>query len=355
VLFFLLSVNLAAQPGLRQPLAVRWRYASSATVNLTPAVEGERVYVPLAGGALLALRAADGQLLWKNDNGGEISCTPVADAKAAYVASEPGEVNAAHAQTVKAYVRAVSRETGITLWARALPTPLYGLLVANNAAVFGVSAGGEIYALSKTTGELLWSARHTPTLSSDITLNGGRLYAGSGEGVVLALDAATGRVVWRFQAQGAARGHILADQGALYFSSEGGHVYALHEADGRLRWQTRAGANVQALALSPAGLLAAAFDNSVYGLNFTNGKRLWRRGLSSRLAGDLLSGPDGVLLTSLSGNLATVINPRDGKPLNTLSLGDDSSAGAAPVFAQDVVLITGRKGLLAFANPNQAE
>lgn len=342
-----------ARPGLAQPLVVRWRYASDQTINLTPAVEGERVYLPLAGGELLALRAADGSLLWKSDNGGEISCTPVADAKAVYVASTAGAaLQMAHAQSAKAYVRAVNRETGITLWARQLPTPLYGLLVANEAAIFGISADGTIYALAKTTGETLWTVKHTPTLSSEITLAGNRLYVGSKEGVLLALDAATGHLVWRFPATGGIRGRILPEKGAIFFSTSDGGVYALDESDGVLRWQTHAGANVQALALAPAGLFAASFDNSLYGLNLLNGKRIWRRQLGSRVAGELLATPDGVLLTSISGNLATVLDPRNGNALNTLSLGEDSCAGAAPVFAQDVILLTGRKGLMAFANPN---
>jgi outer membrane protein assembly factor BamB len=342
-----------ARPGLAQPLALRWRYESTQTINLTPAVEGERVYVPLAGGELLALQAADGSLLWKTDNGGEISCTPVADAKAVFVASEALPTTAAHhSATPKAYVRAVNRETGITLWARQLPAPLYGLLVANDSSVFGVSADGAVYAFNKTTGETLWEARHAATLSSDITLAGNRLYVGGKDGVLLALDATTGNLVWRFTASGGARGRILAEKGALFFSTDNGGVYALSEA-GELRWRTHAGASVQTLALAPDGLLAASFDNSLYGLDLIKGKRIWRRQLGSRVAGDLLATAEGVLLTSITGNLATVLDPRNGKQLNTLSLGDDTSAGAAPVLAQGVIVVTGRKGLLAFANPNK--
>ena len=345
-----------ARPGLAQPLVLRWRYDSQQTINLTPAVEGERVYVPQAGGELLALQTTDGSLIWKSDNGGEISCTPVADARAVYVASETHNTQlAAHAQAAKGYVRAINRETGLTLWVRQLPTPLYGLLVANEAAIFGISAEGTIYALNKATGETLWTVKHTPTLSSEVTLTGNRLYVGSKEGVVLAVAAATGNVVWRFSATGVVRGRILPEKGAIFFSTSDGGVYALEESAGALRWQTRAGANVQTLALGPEGVFAASFDNSLYGLSLTNGKRMWRRQLGSRVAGELLAAPEGILLTAISGNLATVLDPHTGKALNTLSLGDDSCAGAAPVFARDVILLTGRKGLMAFANPNSKQ
>src|SRR5689334_9588605 len=73
---------------LSQPLTVRWRYESSVTLNLTPAFDNERIYLPLAGGTIVALKAKDGQLYWRSDMGGELSASPVADESAIYVASE---------------------------------------------------------------------------------------------------------------------------------------------------------------------------------------------------------------------------------------------------------------------------
>ena len=45
---------------LSQPLTVRWRYPSNVTLNLTPAFDNERVYLPLAGGTLVAGSVIDG-------------------------------------------------------------------------------------------------------------------------------------------------------------------------------------------------------------------------------------------------------------------------------------------------------
>src|ERR1044072_7210583 len=62
---------------LSQPLTVRWRYESTVTLNLTPAFDNERVYLPLAGGIIVALKAKDGQLFWRAEMGGELSASPV--------------------------------------------------------------------------------------------------------------------------------------------------------------------------------------------------------------------------------------------------------------------------------------
>jgi len=60
------QANAVVQPGfsLAQPLVVRWRYLSDAVLNLTPAIERDRIYMPLAGGTIVSLRADDGQLHW---------------------------------------------------------------------------------------------------------------------------------------------------------------------------------------------------------------------------------------------------------------------------------------------------
>src|ERR671915_320275 len=86
--FFLITSFASSDALLSQPLTIRWRYESPDTHNLTPAFKKERVYLPLGGGTIVALKAKDGQLFWRSDMGGELSASPVADENAIYVASE---------------------------------------------------------------------------------------------------------------------------------------------------------------------------------------------------------------------------------------------------------------------------
>src|SRR6185503_18526615 len=94
---------------LSDPLTVRWRYDSSSTLNLTPASDNERIYLPLAGGVLVALKAKDGQLFWRAEIGGELSASPVADESAIYVASETTAPNG-DARGSSGALRALGRE-----------------------------------------------------------------------------------------------------------------------------------------------------------------------------------------------------------------------------------------------------
>src|SRR5678810_182019 len=109
-LLIALIANFATSDALlSQPLTVRWRYESQVTLNLTPAFDNERIYLPLAGGTIVALKAKDGQLYWRSEMGGELSASPVADEDAIYVASEiVGKPNATSSGTL----RALGREGG---------------------------------------------------------------------------------------------------------------------------------------------------------------------------------------------------------------------------------------------------
>jgi outer membrane protein assembly factor BamB len=330
---------------------VRWQYSSDLTVNLTPAVAGERVYLPLAAGTIVSLRSTDGQMFWKTEIGGEVSASPVADDRAVYIASETifppsKEVRATGA------LRALGREGGVTLWMRTFHRPLRGSLAMDSTTIFGGTADGRVFAVDKGTGRFLWVAQHWQPFNSHPSLFGSTLYIGCDDGNLLALNKTTGAAIWRYRTRGAVRGRAVEVGGVVYFGSADGYVYALDAADGRLRWRARTGAGVQVVAEGGGGLVIASLDNFVYKLSLVRGDRLWKRQLAGRVASEPLMATDGVLFTPLSGDAGVVLDLRDGKQLNTLPVGEDNNTAAAPVAVGEVLLVTTRRGLMAFARPD---
>jgi outer membrane protein assembly factor BamB len=140
-------------------------------------------------------------------------------------------------------------------------------------------------------------------------------------------------------------------EGTVYFGSADGYVYAVNEATGRLRWRKRTGASVQTVASARTGLLVASLDNFVYCLSFNRGDRLWKRRLAGRVAAEPLTADDGALFTPLSGMAGVVLDLHDGRQLNTLPIGEDNSLTASPIVAGRVLVVTTRRGLLAFSRP----
>ncbi len=337
---------------LSQPLTIRWLYNSGATVNLTPAVDSTYIYLPLSGGSLIALHLADGEFRWKTEIGGDFSASPVADERGVYVASKTTSLdNMGERTRDSGLIRSLGQKSGVTRWARTLSSPLRGALVADSQALYGGAEDGSIYAFSKETGDILWTKQHLVSFASQPILSAMKLYIGDENGALLALDKKTGRILWRYRTRGALRGRVSAVNGMIYFGSADGYVYALNESNGKLRWRRRTGAGVQAVAYAKEGLIAASLDNFAYFFTANNGSLVWKRQLPGRIAAQPISDQESVLFAPLVGDVCIVLDLRNGKQINTLLVGDGNNTAATPILAGDVILITTRSGLLAFAPP----
>jgi len=335
---------------LSEPLTVRWRYESNVTLNLTPAFDKERVYLPLAGGTIVALTARDGQLYWRSDMGGELSASPVADESAIYVASETtGPPN--EPRRSGGALRALSREGGVTQWMAPLITPVRGSLASGGGKVFAGGSDGRAYAFDKHTGGVLWSIPFASPFSGQPVLAAGRVFFGSEDGSLLALEEQTGRLLWRFRTKGAVRGPVAADREHVYFGSGDGYVYAVSVNNGRLKWRKRTGAGVEAVTLTGNMLLVASLDNFAYLLN-DKGAMLWKKQLPGRISSQPLTVAEAALFTPLSSSVGVVLSLKDGKQVNSLPTDAELTSSAAPVLVGDAVIVTTENGLLAFAHPS---
>jgi len=337
---------------LSQPLTVRWRYESPVTLNLTPAFDNERIYVPLAGGTIVALKAKDGQLYWRSDMGGELSASPVADETSIYVASET-KVAPNETQKPSGALRALGREGGVTQWLTPLVRPLRGALTLSGGKIFAGGSDGRAYAFDKRTGGVLWSIPYALVFSGQPVVKSGRVYLGSEDGTLLALDEATGRLLWRYRTKGAIHGPVAVNDQYVFFGSGDGYIYALSADKGKMKWQKRTGAGVESVVLAGDSLLAASLDNFAYLLNL-HGKMLWKKLLPGRISAQPLTVEQTALFTPLSSSEGVVLGLKDGKQVNTLTAGEELTSSASPIIVGDAVILTTEHGLLAFARPTES-
>jgi len=348
------ALCVAQQLVFSQPLTAHWEYATDNTVNLTPAAHGESVYLPLGAGELVALRVGDGQLIWRQELGGTVSAAPEADERGVYVATETADVGGEQTfYRATGALRALSPKSGVTLWMHTLPRPVRGGLADSATTIFAGASDGRIYAFDKGTGEVKWLAQYNAPFASQPILSDGRLYLGSEDGALLVLAEQTGQTLWRYQTHGAVRGPVAVANGLVLFGSADGYVYALEERTGRVRWRTRTGAGVQAVAATPHGLIVASLDNFVYLLSYRRGERVWKHQLAGRIAAQPLTSADSALFVPLGGDAGIVLALHDGKTLNSLEVGADGNTAASPIITANVLLLTTRHGLMAFAPPTR--
>jgi outer membrane protein assembly factor BamB len=336
---------------LSQPLTVRWRYDSGLSLNLTPAVDNDRIYLPLAGGIVVALRARDGQLYWRSEMGGELSAAPAADHERLYVASETG-ISESGSRRITGALRALGREGGVTHWMTPLVVPLRGALTVNGRKIFAGGGDGRIYAFDKLTGGVYWSIPYATSFNCQPTVKDSRVYFGSEDGNLLAVEESTGKMIWRYRTKGPVRGPFAVVDNTVYFGSGDGYIYAVG-FNGRLIWKHRTGAGVQAVMLVEQSLLVASLDNFVYLLSL-NGSRVWKRQMPGRISAQPLTIQDAALFTPLTSSAGVVLALRDGRQVNSLPTGEEITTSASPVAVGDVILLTTMHGLLAFAQPKDS-
>ena len=336
---------------LSEPLTIGWRYDTPATINLTPAFDDERVYLPLAEGVVVSLQGATGQLNWRAEMGGELSASPVADNHMVYVASETGKPEAGVRRATGA-LRALGREAGVTQWMRTFEMPLRGALTLANGRLFAASGNGRVYSFDSKTGAVRWFYDYGKPFNAQPVVSDSRVYVGSEDGNLLAFDEANGKLLWFYKTRGAVRGPVANGDDQVYFGSDDGHVYAVAASNGRLKWRSRLGAGVQAVAKVDDDLLVASLDNFVYKFS-SAGTRLWKRQMPGRISSQPLMRRAEALFTPLSGSAGVVLELRDGKQVNTLPVGEEISNSASPIAVADAVLLTTETGLLAFMRPKR--
>jgi outer membrane protein assembly factor BamB len=336
---------------LSQPLTIGWRYNSDLTLNLTPAFDSDRVYLPLAGGIIVSLKAGDGIFNWRSEFGGELSASPVADDRSVYVASETGKPESGTRRATGA-LRALGKEGGVTQWMRTLATPLQGALTLANGKLFGGGSDGRLYAFDSRTGEACWTFAYNAPFNSKPVVADSRVYAGSEDGNLVVLDEHTGKLLWRYRTRGAVRGPAATRDDIVYFGSGDNYVYAVNTLTARLLWRSRTGASVQAVVLAGADLLVASLDNYVYKFSLT-GKRIWKRQMPGRISAQPLITDLEALFTPLSSSAGVVLELRDGRQVNSLPVGEEITTSAAPIAVGGVVLLTTEHGLLAFSQPRE--
>jgi outer membrane protein assembly factor BamB len=336
---------------LSQPLTIGWRYNSDLTLNLTPAFDQDRVYLPLAGGIIVSLKAGDGTLNWRSEFGGELSASPVADARSVFVASETGKPESG-ARRATGALRALGKEGGVTQWMRTLAMPLQGSLTLANGKLFGGGRDGKLYAFESSSGEVRWSFAYSAPFDSQPVVAGTRVYAGSEDGNLIALDELTGKLLWRYRTRGPVRGPAAINNGIVYFGSADNYLYAVNTTNGSLLWRKRTGAGVEAVVRAGEDLLVASLDNYVYKFSL-RGKRLWKRQMPGRISAQPLITELEALFTPLSSSAGVVLELRDGRQVNSLPVGEEITTSASPITVGGVVLLTTEHGLLAFSQPRE--
>jgi len=294
----------------------RWTVAFDTPAVAAAGFDQEAAYVPLEGGALIAIDLERGRVRWQIKL--PTSVTPATGDGMVFAAAD-GDVIA------------LDQRSGAILWRTTLPGALAGRLYWDSGWVLASTDSGALLALRAQDGHVLWSHALGARLAVRPSPSGDHLYAALDDGRLAALDFDTGDPAWTLALDQEVTG-ILALEEQLLVGTRANLLHSISVDRGRIRWTQRAGADVMGAPVADDDFIYfVAFDNVLRALNRSNGNMRWTRNLPSRPSGGALRADDVVLVpfstTDIGAYLATT-----GAPAFTIRAA--SELGGAP-FLRD--------------------
>jgi outer membrane protein assembly factor BamB len=288
-------------------LDVRWLVPLDTPPAAPAAYDAAAAYVPLRGGALVAVDLDRGAVRWRRELASTVA--PSSGDGLVFVATD-GVVEALHAQS------------GATKWR----TPLPGRLVTvtwDNGWLLCSTDAGDLAALRASDGNLLWRTTLGAALVVPPAPGLDRVYLAVEGARVVSVDLATGQQRWVRTLSGRITS-LAAVDGQLIVGTTANTLFSLDLTTGRQRWRWRVGGDVSGPATSDdRHIYFVARDNVLRAVALGGGTLRWTAELEARPVG----GPQlyrGMVFVPLANSVA-VFDPATGKPLGAIAASGELS------------------------------
>jgi outer membrane protein assembly factor BamB len=248
--------------------------------ELTPAIDGDRIYAASEDGDVLAINRENGDVVWRSElrvaitggvgAGGGLVLVGTEEAEVLALDQTDGEVRwrsrvssevlsapqtngrVVVAQTVDDKLVALEADSGERRWiyeSNLPPLTLRGtsrpLFTSAGTVVAGFS-NGTLVAVNLDDGVFRWEERvavpegeydidRVIDVDGDLVLDGNRVLASSYQGNIMAFDSASGRIVWGHEAS--SYHGIDIGFGNIYYSDDRGHLVAVRDNSNDITWE----------------------------------------------------------------------------------------------------------------------
>jgi outer membrane protein assembly factor BamB len=200
--------------------ATLWRVPLAGSVA-APTWRAGWLLVGHENGELAALRATDGEIVWRQPLGAPLARPVTIDGDRAYVPLRSGEL------------LALDIMTGATVWRATLPgTP--GLVTSAGDRLYVGCTDNFFYSFDAADGERRWRWRTGADVIGPAVVDADRVYFVSLDNVLRALDAGSGVQRWKHPLDARPLSGPVLDENALVVSGIGTAVRVVRAADGSL-------------------------------------------------------------------------------------------------------------------------
>jgi outer membrane protein assembly factor BamB len=299
----------------RLPIAEKWSIELSTAVAAAPVADGDRIFLALRTGHVVAIQASDHRELWRVER----NVTSPSAAAGGLLFLAAGDA-----------IEALRGDDGASAWLVPRVTPA-APLVAAGGLVYAVTAE-EIIALRAKDGAIAWR-RPAGGVKQAPAIDGDRVYLGAEDGRIVAMDVADGTPRWEAWVPLGVTA-IHAGGARVYAGAGDKHLYCHDARTGNRQWPRRIGALISgAIAVDDERVYFVALDNVVYALDRGSGNQKWKTALDRRpIAGVRVVGH--IVFVPVAAAELTMLYDRTGARSGTLTLRGETSRETPPAIRE---------------------
>lgn len=337
---------IQAQTPLNPILKKCWSGSNkSAITRLGASDNAKAVVFTEEVGKVGVLDPADGKQIWLTDFGGNIASNIAVNQTIVVFATVSESLSQDKPGT--AALRAVSIETGVTVWTAILPSSDKFYLNLDEKYVYSVASSGKAGVFNKIDGAAAWQIELGSSVSSTPSFSKELIAIALDNGDVALVSAGTGERSQTHKLSGPASA-VAITPGGVISGDKKGNLLSSGLAQGNSGWKFKSGAQISSITVTGEGLLVSSYDNFLYLIGIDNGNVLWKR----RLSGRLLRKPEvfgaSAALTVLGEPGASMIDLKNGRVTAKTSLSGDADP-IELVLISGTIILADENGIHAFS------
>jgi outer membrane protein assembly factor BamB len=264
---------------------------NSAPIAGAPASIGNEIFYCTEAGkeTVFDYNLWDGEFVWKKNLGG-ITASPVVVRISGRASGTAGKASPAAEYllcfgTLDGMFFALRASDGEVLWKSKCAAPIAGAACAVDSLVFCADTHGTVYAFSTASGALRWKRTLDGAVYAGLSADAhGTVYAGSRDHNLYALDALTGGVRWKYDCGERVMAAASVSDSLIVVPALNGTVAALAPGSGQLKWKFTARSAVNTPCPIVQGVVfAASLDTYIYALSSADGSVVWKHSIDARI------------------------------------------------------------------------
>jgi outer membrane protein assembly factor BamB len=303
-----------------------------------------RIFIGEANARIEAVSVDTGAKLWASDLGGTIVSNLFVGDKNLYIAtrsvgSEPSRIHTK--------LWALNKESGLTVFSIEVNNTGQVILSGVGQLVFAIS-DSLIAAVDSSTGATLWSRPLSSTVSAAPVILNDRIILATSDKVISTIATPSGDVISRVQTKFITTATAPHDANRIIVGDERGNLSSLDTASGRTNWKLRQGARISEIDISGDDMLITSYDNFIYSVSADSGKIAWKKRMPGRVSAVPSSSGNLAVTLSTGENIAFVIDTKNGRSLNQLTLEGENTFVQEPLVTANSAIFATVDGVFSY-------